>query len=409
MRSRQLYCSGMATNDSAKKIYVIHENDAWVEPLRDAFSELALPYAEWFIDRGTLDLAATPPQGVFYNRMSASSHTRDHRYAAEMTGGVLAWLECHGRRVINNGRALQLEISKIAQYAALARHGIRVPRTIAAVGTRHIVEAARAMPGRFITKHNRAGKGLGVRLFGNVDALARHVESDDFEPSVDGITLIQEYIEAPEPFITRVEFVGGEFLYAVRVDTSLGFELCPADVCHVDDAFCPAGAAGQRQGPKGASASTAIGADTGSIAPRDFPKEAAGAAGQRQGPKGASASTAIGADTGSIAPRDFPKEAPGETTPAASAPRFRIVQGFAHPIVERYRRFLADNGIGIAGIEFIVDKRGDLYTYDVNTNTNYNSDAEQEAGLYGMCAIARYLGRELRAMDDIRKPEVAPA
>ena len=332
----------MATDASTKRIYVIHENDAWVEPLRSAFAELALPYAEWFIDQGTLDLAATPPQGVFYNRMSASSHTRGHRYAAELTGGVLAWLERHGRRVVNNGRALQLEVSKIAQYAALARHGIRVPRTIAAVGAKHIVEAARAMPGRFITKHNRAGKGLGVKLFDNVDALARHVESDSFEPSVDGITLIQEYIEAPEPFITRVEFVGGEFLYAVRVDTSLGFELCPADVCQVGDAFCPAGAA-------------------------------------------------------------------ASAVPAASAPRFRIAQGFTHPIVERYRRFLADNGIGIAGIEFIIDKRGDLYTYDVNTNTNYNGDAEQEAGLYGMRAIARYLGRELRALEGVRRREVAPA
>ena len=124
----------MATDATPKKVYVLHENDAWVEPLRAAFAELALPYAEWFIDQGTLDLAATPPQGVFYNRMSASSHTRDHRYAAELTGGVLAWLERHGRRVINNGRALQLEISKVAQYAALARHGIRVPHTIAAVG-----------------------------------------------------------------------------------------------------------------------------------------------------------------------------------------------------------------------------------------------------------------------------------
>src|SRR5205823_5335664 len=302
--------------------------------------ELALPHAEWFIDQGTLDLSATPPEGVFYNRMSASSHTRDHRYAAELAGGVLAWLERYGRRVINNGRALQLEISKIAQYAALARHGIRVPRTIAAVGARHIVEAARAIPGRFITKHNRAGKGLGVRLFDTVDALARHVESDAFEPSVDGITLIQEYIEAPEPFITRVEFVGGEFLYAVRVDTSLGFELCPADVCQVGDAFCPA------------------------------------------------------------------NEAPSET--AAPTPRFRIVPNFQHPIVERYRRLLAAHGIRIAGIEFIVDRRGEIYTYDVNTNTNYNADAERGAGIFGMRAIARYLGRELRALD-LTEPELVSA
>ncbi|NYT35824.1 alpha-L-glutamate ligase [Allopusillimonas soli] len=225
------------------KIYVIHENTAWVEPLRVAFSQQALPYEEWFLDEGTLDLTQAPPDGVFYNRMSASSHTRNHRYAPEYTGSVLAWLESHGRRVVNNSRALQLEISKVAQYGALSRHGIRTPRTVAAVGKRHIIDAARKMSGSFITKHNRAGKGLGVRLFHNVQALEDYVEGDAFEPSIDGITLIQEYIRAPEPSITRVEFVGGKFLYAVRVDTSLGFELCPADVCQVDDAFCPVGEA----------------------------------------------------------------------------------------------------------------------------------------------------------------------
>ncbi|HEX6137639.1 MAG TPA: alpha-L-glutamate ligase [Casimicrobiaceae bacterium] len=311
------------------RIYVIHENDAWVEPLRSAFAELRLPYTEWFTAEGRLDLASAPPQGVFYNRMSASSHTRGHRYAAELTGALLAWLESHGRRVVNDARALQLEVSKVAQYAALARQGIRVPATIAAVGREAIVEAAQAMPGRFITKHNRAGKGLGVRLFDNAEALARHVAGDAFEDSVDGITLVQQYIEAPEPFITRVEFVGGELLYAVRVDTSLGFELCPADACAIGDAFCPV----------------------------------------------------------------------GETAAAAAAPRFRILDAFDHPIVERYRRFLAANGIGIAGIEFITDRYGELYTYDVNTNTNYNGDAEREAGRFGMRAIASYLGSELAALE----------
>ena len=183
------------------------------------------------------------------------------------------------------------------------------------------------MNGPFITKHNRAGKGLGVKLFQSVDALREHLATPAFEPSVDGITLIQEFIQAPEPFITRVEFVGGTFLYAVRVDTSLGFELCPADVCQVGDAFCPAGV-------------------------------------------------------------------------TAAAPQFRILKGFSHPLIERYRRFLAANGIGIAGIEFITDRDGEIYTYDVNTNTNYNAAAEAEAGIYGMRTIARYLERERRELEE---------
>ena len=310
------------------KIYVIHENDAWVEPLRAAFASLDLPYEEWFLSDGRLDLAEIPPEGVFYNRMSASSHTRGHRYAPELTGCVLAWLERYGRRVVNDSRALRLEISKVAQYAALGAHGIRTPRTIAAVGCDSIIAAAKRVDAPFITKHNRAGKGLGVKLFQSVDALQAHVESDEFEDSVDGVTLIQQYIRAPEPFITRVEFVGGRYLYAVRVDTTLGFELCPADVCQVDDAFCPAG-----------------------------------------------------------------------DVPTAAVPRFHIVRDFTHPILERYRRFIADHGIGIAGIEFITDQAGELYTYDVNTNTNYNSAAEAEAGVYGMRAIATYLGGELGKLE----------
>jgi hypothetical protein len=311
------------------KIFVIHENSTWVEPLRAAFDELELPYEEWFLSEGLLDLSSAPPEGVFYNRMSASSHTRDHRYAPEYTAGVLAWLESHDRRVINDSRALRLEISKIAQYAALRRHGIRTPRTLAAIGTQNIVDAAGKMNGPFITKHNRAGKGLGVHLFHSVEALKQHVESPAFEPSIDGITLIQEYIQAPEPFITRVEFIGGRFLYAVRVDTSQGFELCPADACRIGDLACPVG---------------------------------------------------------------------GETAPAA--PRFEVIKGFDNPIIGRYQAFMAENGIGITGIEFITDKHGNIYTYDVNTNTNYNSDAESRAGLFGMRTIAAYLGEESRQLSE---------
>ena len=61
----------------------------------------------------------------------------------------------------------------------------------------------------------------------------------------------------------------------------------------------------------------------------------------------------------------------------------------------RYEAFLAQNGIEVAGIEFIADTAGTVYTYDVNTNTNYNPDAEAHAGHSGMTTLARFLGAEL--------------
>jgi hypothetical protein len=221
------------------RIHVLHENADWLPPLRAALEARGLPWVEWHLDRGLVDLSAAPPDGVFYNRMSASSHSRGHRFAPELTAQVLAWLEAHGRRVVNGGRALDLEISKVRQYTALREHAIPVPPTAAAVGREAVIEAASRIPGPWILKHNRAGKGLGVALFREREALAAHVLGDAFEDSVDGVTLVQSYIEAPERAIVRHEFIGGRFLYAVRVDTTGGFELCPAEACAVDAAARP--------------------------------------------------------------------------------------------------------------------------------------------------------------------------
>jgi hypothetical protein len=308
-------------------IHVIHENTTWLEPLAKALDAEKLPWRDWFLDRGVFDLSLPPPEGVFYNRMSASSHTRDHRYAAELTASVLAWLKGHGRRVINGPRALDLEISKARQYAALEAAGIRTPKTVLVAGSDQLIVAAdRHFAGEpVILKPNRGGKGLGVRLFQNAEALAAYLAGTDYEPPVDGLHLLQQYVRSPAALITRAEFIGGKFLYAVEVDTSDGFELCPADVCQIGDAFCPAG-------------------------PRELGQPRA---------------------------------------------KFTIIDAIDAAQKARYEAFLAVNDVEVAGIESIRDGEGGVYTYDVNTNTNYNPDAERVAGRSAMIALARFLGQEL--------------
>lgn len=322
------------------RIHVLHENEEWVLPLRAAFAERGLPYEEWFLDGGRIALDAVPPEGVFYNRMSASSHTRGHRFAPEATRATLQWLELHGRRTVNGSRAIALEIDKLGQYAALKAAGIETPRSVAAVGRDNLLEAARTFgEWPLILKPNRGGKGLGVRLVHSMAAVEEAL-ADAAAAPLDGVWLVQQYIQAPEPFITRLEFVGGRFHYAVRVDTSEGFELCPADACELpgqqlaEGALCPAG-----------------------------PAEA----GER-------------------------------------APKFRIAYGFRHALIARLERFLAAHGIEVAGVEFIVDRHGQPFVYDINTNTNYNGDAEARAKAEnpgfegGMARLARFLGEELQAL-----------
>ena len=60
------------------------------------------------------------------------------------------------------------------------------------------------------------------------------------------------------------------------------------------------------------------------------------------------------------------------------------------------------NGIEIAGIEYITDKDDIIYTYDINTNTNYNSQAERDSKIKGMKSIAKFLKEELLLLNNIK-------
>jgi hypothetical protein len=303
-------------------IHVLYENDAWLPPLTDALHARGLAFNLVFVDGGHFDVQTPPPEGIYVNRMSPSAHTRDHGDGVVFLREYLAYLDRWGRRVVNGSQSFALEISKARQHAALEAAGILTPRTVAVAGTRTLKDAARTMALPFITKHNQGGKGLGVQLFRDLDAFDAYVDGPDFEPAFDGVTLLQQYVEPRESYITRVEIVDGRFVYALQASTAQGFQLCPSDACQIDDAFCPVGDSGKF-----------------GVSP-------------------------IGADD---------------------------------PLVLAYIRFCEAHGIDAAGIEFVEGKDGRRYTYDINMNTNYNSDVEAAVDARGMEAWAalceRLLGR----------------
>ncbi len=305
----------MTQNQSAK-IYVLYENEEWLVPLAQAFEARGLPYEGMEVIEGGVALDKVPPEGVFFNRLSASSHTRGHTGSISLGGAILRWLEFHGRRVVNGRNVLDLEVRKFDQYALLEAQGIKVPRTIATTGKTALIEAAESSDGRFIVKPNRGGKGLGVRLFENVDELRKAIEIEDTDfISQDGIQLVQEYIVGKEQKILRNEFIGGQYYYSVQVNTEEGFELCPADACCIIDA-----------------------------------------------------------------------KPTGE--------KFKILDGYEHPLKDKYEAFLKAQNIEVAAFESIEAEDGTLYTYDINTNTNYNQGAEDkcaaDVSAYG--AVADFLG-----------------
>lgn len=312
-------------------VHAIHENPEWFGVFAEHLRAQGVPYREWDISGGALDLTEEPPAGVYWSRFSASSHTRGHGDAKEHTRAVLAWAEAAGRRVVNGSSVLSLEVSKVLQLTALRAAGIDVPRTRVVVGTAHLAEAADDVPTPFVTKHNQGGKGLGVRRYTSAADLRADLVTGAYPEPVDGVTLLQEYVAPADGTITRVEIVGGEVVYAIRADTARGgFELCPADACAID----PTTGAPVR--PYGAT---------------------------------------LDSD-------------PGTTL-------FSLREDLPAGVADRYLAFTAANGIEIAGIEFLEAPDGRLLTYDVNTNTNYNPDVEAVAARSGPGSIAAYLGEAL--------------
>ena len=49
-----------------------------------------------------------------------------------------------------------------------------------------------------------------------------------------------------------------------------------------------------------------------------------------------------------------------------------------------------------------MDKKGEVYTHDVNTNTSYNSQAEKNSKIKGMKLMAAFLKEELLLLNNIK-------
>ena len=312
------------------KSYIIHENEEWLIPLRKALEKFDVQYEEWLLDDMTINIDQSPPNGIFFSRMSASNYTRNHLHSNQSSNIILTWLENHNRRVINGTNVLKIEFSKVLQQLLLKQSGFKTPKTIVAVGINKIKEAASDLnvyP--MIIKPNQGGKGFGVKLINTINELDEMLEDNLINSSKDDTWLLQEKISTNEEFITRMEFIGGNFIYSLKVFSKNSFELCPADACEVDlDQFCPVDEIN---------------------------------------------------DINNSQPSFFIDDEPDKN------------------LAKQLTIFLKKHQIEVAGVEFIRNKDGVPIFYDINTNTNYNLNAEKQSKVNknGMEEIALFLKSEL--------------
>lgn len=213
---------------------ILYEHPLWFEPL---FAELErrgadyrrLPAGELVFDPGERAV----PYSVVVNRMSPSAWTRGNAHGIFHTLHYLAYLDEIGANVVNGHAAFQVEISKTRQCALFARLGLRYPAARAVNDPAQAPAAAASLRFPVLVKPNVGGSGAGITSFETPAELAR-AAAEGLDLGLDGTALVQEHLPAADGAVVRVEILGGELLYAIRLRLLPGsFNLCPADYCEL--------------------------------------------------------------------------------------------------------------------------------------------------------------------------------
>ena len=211
-------------------IGILYEHPLWFQPLFAELDRRGVPYerlhaGELVFDPGDRGLA----DRLVLNRMSPSAWTRGQGDAIFHSLHFLATLEELGADVINLHAAFQIEISKARQCALFARLGIRYPAARAVADVRQLAAAAEGLRFPVLVKPNVGGSGAGIQSFATPEELR---DESNVELGPDGTALVQEQLPPADESVVRIEILGGEFLYAIRLRLLPGsFNLCPADYC----------------------------------------------------------------------------------------------------------------------------------------------------------------------------------
>jgi len=217
-------------------IGIYYEHPHWFAPLFAELDRRGTPYTRLHAEHHSFNPADRPPLDLVFNRMSPSAWLRGHGDAVFYTHHFLAHLERHGVRVVNGTRAFQAETSKALQLSVLRELGLPYPRARVINDPTDAPAAAEALEFPIVVKPNVGGSGAGVQRFDNPAQLAAAVATGSIELGPDHTALVQQFIPSEEGRITRVEVLGGRFLYAIRVYSSgETFNLCPADVCQTTE------------------------------------------------------------------------------------------------------------------------------------------------------------------------------
>jgi hypothetical protein len=219
----------------APDLIVLHEHPEWQTPLFRALERRGIAFEPFDLKRAAFSNTDGIRARLYFNQASPSAYVRGNTRAVPLALAYMRTLERRGARVLNGADVFALELSKSAQATLLRTLGIDTPWSI----TFNDVSALRPFEDDIrwpaILKPDQGGSGARIHLVESLAHLERILTSDPNIWLPENLLLLQEYLpHDPERGIIRLEFLGGELLYAMRVKTHGRFNLCPSPVCNPD-------------------------------------------------------------------------------------------------------------------------------------------------------------------------------
>jgi glutathione synthase/RimK-type ligase-like ATP-grasp enzyme len=217
-------------------LVVIHEHPEWQKPLFAALERRGVSYRAFNVARASFGNDDAADARLYFNQASPSAYIRGNTRAVPLALAYLRSLELRGARVLNGAEVFALELSKSTQATLLRTLGIDTPRSITFNDVAALRARARELRWPALLKPDQGGSGARIQVvqsIGEVEALFAK-QPEIWQP--DNLFLLQEFLpHDPEQGIVRLEFLGGELLYAMRVKTHGRFNLCPSPVCNPED------------------------------------------------------------------------------------------------------------------------------------------------------------------------------
>jgi glutathione synthase/RimK-type ligase-like ATP-grasp enzyme len=217
-------------------LIVIHEHPEWQKPLFAALERRGVRFEPFNVTHAAFNNVEPPRARLYFNQASPSAYIRGNTRAVPLALAYMRTLEQQGARVLNGANVFAMELSKSVQATMLHTLGIDTPRSI----TFNEPSALRAFENQIawpaVLKPDQGGSGARIQVVESIAQVEEIFRRDPGNWLPDNLFLLQEYLPHDlEQGIVRLEFLGGELLYAMRVKTHGRFNLCPSPVCNPDD------------------------------------------------------------------------------------------------------------------------------------------------------------------------------